>query len=171
MWYNALLFLDIFTITGLVGVWHAKCLMNLVAINASHIRKAIPFSRNRITPLFDVAESFLLINPLQDEDSETILFITKIFAAEKCLRLHEHGVGILLCGAVSHACSRHLSGLGIEVHAFLTGDAREVLHTFFLDGHAGLARFAMPGCGHGACGQRRRRRRRLFCDFDSLFKE
>ena len=171
MQYNTLLFICIFTFIGLIMVWHVKCSMNRVAINASPMRIAIPLSRNRITPLFDVAESFLLINPSQDEDSESILFISKICAAEKCLRLHEHGVGILLCGAVSRACSRHLSGLGIEVHAFLSGEAREVLHTFILDGSAGLARFAMPGCGHGACGQWRRRRRRLFCDFDSLFKE
>jgi hypothetical protein len=29
----------------------------------------------------------------------------------------------------------------------------------------------MPGCGHGACGRRRHRRRRLFCNFDSLLME
>jgi hypothetical protein len=145
--------------------------MNRVAINARTMKTAIPLSRDRITPLFDVAESFLLVNPTQPDDAEIILSMPKVSIAEKCMRLHEHGVGVLLCGAVSRVWREHLSGLGIEVHAFLTGNAHEVLQTYLRDGNPGLVRYAMPGCGHGACGQRRRQRRRLYCDSDSLFKE
>ena len=135
------------------------------------MKTAIPLYRNRIAPLFDVSESFLLVNPTQPDDSEITLSMQNVCIAEKCLRLHEQGVSVLLCGAVSRLWLRHLIGLGIEVHAFLTGDAHEVLQTFLCDGDPGLTRYAMPGCGHGACGQRRRQRRRLLCDFDSLIKE
>jgi predicted Fe-Mo cluster-binding NifX family protein len=154
-----------------MALWHDDCDIHRVAINARTMKTAIPLYRSRIAPLFDVAESFQLVNPMQHDDSEILLFTPKVCVAEKCLRLHEHGVNVLLCGAASRVCLKHLTGLGIEVHAFLTGDAHEVLQTFLHDGSAGLARYAMPGCGHGACRQRRHRRRRLFCDFDSLLKE
>jgi len=135
------------------------------------MKTAIPLYGNRIAPLFDVAESFLLVNLTQADDSRIILSMPKVCVADKCLRLHEHGVSALLCGALSSVWLKHLTGLGIEVHAFLTGDAHEVLQTFLRDGKPGLVRYAMPGCRNGSCGQRRRQRRRLFCDFDSHFKE
>ncbi|MEI7431619.1 MAG: hypothetical protein WCL27_14285 [Betaproteobacteria bacterium] len=135
------------------------------------MKTAISLYRNRIAPLFDVAESFLIHNPTQTDDSKIILSMPKVCVAEKCLRLHEHGVSVLLCGALSGVWLKHLTELGIEVHSFLTGDAHEVSQIFLRDGNPGLARYAMPGCGNGSCGQRRRQRRRLFCDFDSHFKE
>jgi hypothetical protein len=145
--------------------------MNRVAINARIMKTAISLYRNRIAPLFDVAESFLLLNPTQSDDRKIILSMPKVCVAEKCLRLHEHGVSVLLCGALSSVWLKHLTGLGVEIHAFLTGDANEVFQTFLRDGSSGLDRYAMPGCGYASCGLRRRQRRRLFCDFDSHFME
>ncbi len=135
------------------------------------MKTAISIYRNRIAPLFEEAEYFLLFNPMQLDEPEIILPMARICVAEKCLRLHEQGVSVLLCGAVSRVWLKHLKGLGIVVHAFLTGDVQDVVPTLLREGGPGLARYAMPGCGGGAGGQRRRQRRRLYCDFDSLFKE
>ena len=134
---------------------------------------AIPLCRNRIAPLFDVAETFLLFDSEQQDSPESLLSIGHAGAREACRQLQQHGVGALLCGALCRVWLRNLAGLGIEVHHGLAGDAHAVLRGFLHDGDVGLENFAMPGCRRGLRGGRqgRRQRRRSFCDFNQFFKE
>jgi len=101
---------------------------------------------------------FLVISPAHPDKEPTILETHHLSIDEKCHRLVLHGSGVLLCGAVSRQWQDHLSRLGIEVHAFLAGDVREVLEAYLHDGVAALERYAMPGC-KGNRGSRQARRR------------
>ena len=132
---------------------------------------AIPLCRGRIAPLFEVAESFLLVDSDLQDIHETVLHAPSAIATENGNWLAERGVAILLCGALSGRLEHFLRQLGIEVHAFLAGDTQDVLKSFLSEGQSGLARYAMPGRGAGVCGQHRLRRRRRYCDFDPFIKE
>lgn len=142
-----------------------------VANNVTPMKIAIPLCRGRIAPLFEVAESFLLINALAPDNSGAMSHAPSSTATEKCSWLAEHGVTILLCGALSGSLEHFLRQLGIEVHAFLAGDVHDLLESFLLEGHSGLARYAMPGRRAWFPGQNRHRRRRRHCDFDQFIKE
>jgi predicted Fe-Mo cluster-binding NifX family protein len=135
---------------------------------------AIPLCRNRIAPLFEVAESFFVFRPEFPDEGETLHAASGIGVAAKCRWLADTGVSVLLCGALADEWQRRLQDVGVEVHAFLAAEVHEVLQAFRHDGPAGLVRFAMPGrvaCVRGECGRRQRRHRRRFCNFDSVDQE
>lgn len=116
---------------------------------------AITFCRQRVAPLFEVAETFLM-QGLEGTACEPIILETRHpRIEEKCWRLYMEGTRVLLCGALSHQWMDHLQQLGIRVHAFLAGDAHEIMNAYLQNGAEGLARFAMPGCK----GKRRGRQR------------
>ena len=130
---------------------------------------AIPLCRQRIAPLFESAETFILIS-LDNPDSEpTIRETRRLRIDEKCHQLFSDGTGVLLCGALSRQWHDYLRQLGIKVHAFLAGDAEEILRTYRQDGEVGLGQYAMPGRNGNHRGGRRRRLRRRnaveFCQF------
>ncbi len=132
---------------------------------------AIPMCRNRISPLFEVAESFWLIRMDCPDLMEHLVLPSTMCIAEKCRALVRSGVVVLLCGALSCKWQDYLATLGVEVHAFLSGDGADVLRAFLSEEGKALDCYAMPGRGKGACGQRKRRHRRGFCDFDPLIQE
>lgn len=129
---------------------------------------AITVCRGRIAPLFDAAETFMLID--SDRETESVNLSDQSLP-DKCRCLQAYGVTTLLCGALSHAGRDWLSKGGVAVHAFLSGDMREILQAYWDDGQAGLVRYAMPGCGIEQCGQRLRQRRRRGCGFNLTTKE
>ena len=121
---------------------------------------AIPLCRQRIAPLFESAETFILIS-LDNPDSEpTIRETRRLHIDEKCHQLFSDGTGVLLCGALSRQWQDYLGQMGIEVHPFLAGDAEEILRTYRQDGERGLGQYAMPGCKGNRRGGRGRRLRR-----------
>lgn len=132
---------------------------------------AIPMCRNRISPLFEVAESFWLIRMDCPDLKELLLLPPTMCIAEKCRVLVGSGVVVVLCGALSRKWQDYLATLGVEVHAFLSGDGADVLLAFLSKERGALDCYAMPGRGKGACGHRKRRHRRGFCDFDPLIQE
>ena len=131
---------------------------------------AIPLCRDRIAPLVDVAQNFLLFDDDAGVDSG---FLLSLAPGCNAPALQRHGVRVLLCGALSRVCQSQLVANGIELRFGLAGDARAIGHAFLLDGDAGLVRFAMPGRrrGQGAGRQGRCRGRHRFCDFNSFLQE
>lgn len=120
---------------------------------------AIPLCRQRIAPLFEAAETFLLFSRGQPGDAPTIWRAGNLQFGNKSRQLCDAGVTVLLCGAVSRKCQDLLGQEGIEVHPFLAGDVHEVLDTYLHDGPSGLHRYAMPGrCGGGLRARRTYRR-------------
>lgn len=118
---------------------------------------ALSLCRQRVAPLFEAAETFLMISHGSSECEPTILETRRLRIEEKCRQLYADGTRVLLCGALSHQWRDYLQQLGIQVHAFLAGDAHEVMHAYLQGGEGGLGRYAMPGCKGNRRGRQRRR--------------
>ena len=110
---------------------------------------AIPKCRQRIAPLFEVANRFLIVDTDHSPSGRTkslpVWRADDVPIDEKCQKLSADGVQVLLCGALSKAWERYLTELGIEVHSFLLGDIDDILDTFKREGADGMHRLAMPG--------------------------
>ena len=137
--------------------WHGFRYSLSVVTIASTMKIAIPLCRQRIAPLFEVAETFVLINPGDSDSEPTICETRRLLTGDKCRQLHAEGTRILLCGALSRRWQDYLHQQGIEVHAFLAGDTQEVLHAYLQDGARGLERYAMPGRKENRGGRQQRR--------------
>ena len=121
---------------------------------------AIPKYRQRIAPLFEVANCFVFFDT-ENQDAEESKQLPGWRAEgipidEKCQKLSADGVHVLLCGALSMAWERYLTELGINVYSFLIGNIDDILNTFQHEGPMGMHRLAMPGRrrhkrGNGNC--------------------
>jgi predicted Fe-Mo cluster-binding NifX family protein len=149
-------------------MWHRSC-EGKHAIPAETVMKiAIPLCRHRIAPLFEAAETFVLLDSGKSDCSPDIKEFRQTAIGDKCRQLLAEDVAILLCGAISRHWQHQLETLGIEVHAFLAGEVREIAQTFEQEGSAGLIRFAMPGRRRERHGNRRRFRQCRGCDTPSI---
>jgi predicted Fe-Mo cluster-binding NifX family protein len=119
---------------------------------------AITVWGNRISPVFDSAQTLLIAEISEDQvvDRKLQLFQATMF--NRCLKLlKELNVHVLICGALCEGPVRMLESHDIEVIAFITGEAEEILECFVQG--KDLKEFAMPGCGHGRCCRSREGRR------------
>ena len=118
------------------------------------MKVALPYWQDRISPVLDTAENFLLadIGTGVQVGSERINLSGKSYS-EKARFLKDRGVRSLLCGAVSEYCRAMFLSGGIEVVPWLRGRIDCVIDAYI---NSGLndTNFTMPGC----CGQRRRGR-------------
>lgn len=110
------------------------------------MRVAIPHWEGRISPVFDVAGKFLLIdieNGRESRRQERRLSATDQFA-----RLTEFlgfGAETLICGAISASAEARLAAAGVQVIGFTCGMVDEVLAAY-LNNKLVKSAFAMPGC-------------------------
>jgi len=129
---------------------------------------AIPIWQGRVSPVLDVAQRFLLVDP--DEGEEMARDAVHFESSSQTLRVQQLlslGVEKIVCGAVSKSLSLLLASNRMEIVAGICGDVDAVLKAL-RSGTLDAPEFAMPGgcCrgmdGRGApsqCGQFRRRRR------------
>ncbi len=111
---------------------------------------AITVWGNRISPVFDSAQTLLIAEILDDQvvDRKIELFQPTMF--NRCLNLLEElDVRVLICGALCEGPVRLLESHDVEVIPFVTGEAEKILECYVQG--KDLAEFAMPGCGHGRC--------------------
>jgi predicted Fe-Mo cluster-binding NifX family protein len=126
------------------------------------VKIAIPYWQGRVSPVFDVAESLILIDI---EDGREVRREKAMLASRdpfgRAKEVSALGTAVLLCGAVSHPFETALMGAGIQVVGFVCGDLEAVV-TAFLRGQLADVRFHMPGCWgkKQRSGCRRGRRRR-----------
>ena len=146
------------------GARHIACVDHIVATIATIMKIAIPLCRQRISPLFESAETFMLISLGNPDCEPTIRQARGLHVDEKCHQLFSEETRILLCGALSRQWQAYLQRRGIEVHAFLAGNVEEILRTYLHDGAGGLGQYAMPGCKGSRGGRRRRLGRRNNCE-------
>lgn len=116
---------------------------------------AIPTLDDRVSPVFDVAQTVLLVEldgncelrrqtiPLHSQD-----------IARRVGELSQSGVNVLICGAISRPLEEVLCAAGIHVIPQTCGAVEEILQAF-VAGRLNDRAFLMPGC----CGRRRRRGR------------
>ncbi len=92
---------------------------------------AITVWGNRISPVFDSAQTLLIAEICEDKvvDRKLKLFQATMF--DRCLRLlKELNVRVLICGALCEGPVRMLESHDIEVIAFITGEAEEILECY-----------------------------------------
>lgn len=109
---------------------------------------------NRISPVFDSAQTLLIAEIRGDQvvDRKIQFFQATLFT--RCLRLLEQlDVQVLICGALCEGPARLIEACNIEVIPFVTGETEEILQCY-VDGKD-LTEFAMPGCGNSRCCRRR----------------
>ena len=112
---------------------------------------ALTIWNGRIAPVFDVAGQALLIETQDRRKMREIpMVLPENSLTDKIQRLKDHGVALLICGAISREAMQLAQGNGIEVHGFIAGDVQDVW-TAWRDDRLNTDGFAMPGCG-----QRRR---------------
>ena len=119
------------------------------------MRVALTSWQNRISPVLDTAQSFLLV----DIDNAEIVASSSINLGSGSLlmkldHLKKAGCSFLLCGAVSEFCRRQVVASGITLIPWLRGDVNTVLEAFVADG-LGTDEFIMPGCRPRCRGRRR----------------
>lgn len=111
---------------------------------------AITVWGNRISPVFDSAQTLLIAEIREDQvvDRKIQLFQANMFS--RCLRLLEQqDVRVLICGALCEGPARLLESHNIEVIPFVAGETEKILQCYAQG--QDLTEFAMPGCGHGRC--------------------
>ena len=111
---------------------------------------AITVWGNRISPVFDSAQTLLVAEILRSEviNRQIELFQAGLFSRFIEL-LAELEVEVLICGALSDEPAAMLAASDIEVIPFITGEAEAVL-SLYVKG-MDLIDFVMPGCPRNKC--------------------
>ncbi len=123
-------------------------------VEVNEVRIALTVWNGRIAPVFDVAGTVRLV----EVDGEVISNdrLVSLPHSSGMMRrvaaLVEQKIDVLVCGAVSRPVHRMLADSGIQVHAFISGEADEVLKAL-LTGSLEEKPFIMPGCGMGRNGR------------------
>jgi len=119
------------------------------------MRIAVPTWRDRVSPVFDVAGTLLLVDVEAELESQrNDAQLTDLDPVARVRKLRELGVDVLICAAISQSLEELLTAAGITVMSRTCGDVDEVLQAF-QTGRLHEQRFAMPGC----CVENRVRRR------------
>jgi predicted Fe-Mo cluster-binding NifX family protein len=110
---------------------------------------AIPTWRDRVSPVFDVAQQLLLVELIDvAEVSRQQVSLLETDPVRRARRVQDLQVQTLICCAVSEPLREALVGCGVEVIDHICGDVEEIVAAY-QNGTLGEERFAMPGCdGH-----------------------
>ena len=107
---------------------------------------AIPIWDDKVSPVLDSASRLLIV---ETEDRNIVsrfeIYLDEHDLSRRFFRIQNMEIDILICGAISHAFSRMLTGSGVEVIPEISGQAEEVLKAYF-QGELFNPRFLMPGC-------------------------
>lgn len=105
---------------------------------------------NRISPVFDAAQTLLVAEIRQDEvvGRQIEMFQAGLFSRFIDL-LAELEIEVLICGALSHGPAALLDAAEIQVIPFMTGEVEPIL-SLYAKG-VDLVDFTMPGCPRNRC--------------------
>ena len=114
------------------------------------MRLSLPIWNGRLSPVFDVAERFVVV----DVVNHTVLHRSehRFPNPRRVAHLWTLGVNVVICGAVSHELQAALSQAGIGGISEICGPTDSVIDAF-LDGTLGEGPFLSPchpGCIPGA---------------------
>lgn len=120
------------------------------------MRVAAAVADGRISPVFDVTRCIRIWDTAEDTFADVDLPDTD--QTNRLRLVVDHGVEVLICGAVSRDASEAAHDLGLTIIGFMTGEVDSVLEAW-RTGALEDGRYAMPGCrgrrrrrGHGGCG-------------------
>ena len=118
------------------------------------VRLAIAHWQGRVSPVFDVAASILVIEI--DGEREVKRWQTEVDIEDpkaRAARLLELGIDVLICGAVSWPLALAIESAGIQLIPQTCGNLESVLSAY-IHGQLHQDTFLMPGC-RGRCRQLR----------------
>ena len=112
----------------------------------------------RISPVFDVCREALILSiDGSSIVSEDRVLLDAMQPSTQVERLVSLGVKVLVCGAISEPLQSQLLDQGIDVIAFVAGEADDVVKAY-LSGSLPNQTLLMPGChGRRRCHRRLRR--------------
>lgn len=119
------------------------------------MKVAFSIWRERIAPVFDTANDFLLAEVTGGEFADQRLCkVSEGQSGDVAQWLSNQEVKALVCGAISRCLQVQLEMRGIEVFPFVAGEL-DVIKAAWLEKKLRSASFAMPGCGRGRGGRGR----------------
>ncbi len=107
------------------------------------VKLALPVWNGRVSPVFDVAETVLLVDVLGSEPAWSEEHSFQGF--DRVTSLVELGGDVLLCGAISVELEERLLANGVDVVAEVRGSVDEVIRAY-LDDRLSQPELSMPGC-------------------------
>ena len=112
---------------------------------------AIPILDERVSPVFDVAQSVILVelDGVRELRRQTVAMHSQDLT-RRVDELSQHDVNVLICGAISRPLEAMVVAAGIRVIPQTCGAVEEVVQAF-VAGRLNDRAFLMPGC----CGRRR----------------
>ena len=109
------------------------------------MRVALTVWGNRISPVFDSAQTVLLAEVLDkqvvDQKLEFIPLLIPVSIARKIVAFNPDS---LICGAISQQPARIIEDAGITLIPFISGKAELILQTYAQN--LGISNYCMPGC-------------------------
>ena len=119
----------------------------------------VPIWQSTLSPVLDSARRLLLVRVGEDGSviDQTEAALTTEFPPKRVETMVDHGVDIVICGAVSRELLAMCVAAGITVYPWVSGSIDQVIESF-LSGELPNPRLTMPGC-RGRCHRGRRRHR------------
>jgi predicted Fe-Mo cluster-binding NifX family protein len=116
-------------------------------IRVVDMKLALTVWENRISPVFDCAQTLLVVDVSGDmaagKHLEPFHYESPF---DRATKLSELGVKVLICGAVSDSFANIIETYGIRIIPFVAGAVDEVLDAYLAGGLCDI-KFRMPGCG------------------------
>jgi len=128
---------------------------------ASHAEKVgITAHLGQVSPVFDAAEQLEVFDVSSEQAVPTgPLSLSQLAAQQRATLVREHGIGTLICGAISGYAHDLLAAGGVRVIPWICGPVDGVLDAY-LTGALEEPSWLMPGCRGGGSGRGRGMRRR-----------
>jgi predicted Fe-Mo cluster-binding NifX family protein len=106
---------------------------------------AMPVWEDRISPLFDVARQFLVVEVenKQKQMSRTVS-LENGWPSTRVSQMADLGIEVLICGGISRLLADLIHASGVTVISQIKGEPDQVLEGY-LRGDIDSPRFAMPG--------------------------
>ncbi len=112
------------------------------------MRERIGFTvlKNRISPLFDVAENFLVMDYEEGSvQQERVVHIGSMEFFERIRDVISLGMDVLICGAISRQYFAALMFHGLDVIPFISGEVEKIKRAYIV-GELERKSYIMPGC-------------------------
>ncbi len=110
------------------------------------MKVAITVWGNRISPVFDSAQTLLLADILDKKIVDKKLeFIPLLIPVSIARKIVEFNPDSLICGAISQQPAKIIEDAGITLVPFISGKAESILRAYAQN--LEIHQFCMPGCG------------------------
>jgi predicted Fe-Mo cluster-binding NifX family protein len=107
---------------------------------------SIPVHNNRVSPLFDVAGRFIVLDPVEPE-KKSFIDTTGLSGISIVEKLNYSDVSLVICSAISRIYALELARNNIGLIFGIIGSIDEIIAAY-LNNSLSSKRFAMPGCKH-----------------------